>query len=177
MLKRLLYLPSKRDPMLSVIKQLTLVWGFIPLVLQAGSAINTPGNKNTDSSIVVTSDHIRYELLSFIVNDSTNTAVAELTLTSLKAHDRELKINVYGTSVTDTAGKSHLFSQLRLGQVTISLKDRQNYLHYLLKRDISTKMIITFEAFPDQTTVKTLKLTVESSIEQGRFDDIIFTGI
>lgn len=129
-----------------------------------------------DSSVIVVDD-IRFETAQILIDSATRTATVELSLTSLKEHPRELKINVYGTQLVDNERNAYYFSTITLGRVLMRFEDRQNYLHYLLQPDTPAKLIITAENISkNAAAIQVVKVVFEDSKEEGRFLDAYLTG-
>ncbi len=130
-----------------------------------------------DSS-VITVDDIRFETMQILMDSTTRTATVELSLTSLKEHPRELKINVYGMQLVDDERNAYYFSTVSLGRVLMRFEDRQNYLHYLLQPDTPAKLTITAENISNEAAaIQVVKVVFEDSKEEGRFLEAYLTGI
>jgi|GEM_PF-469077 len=122
-------------------------------------------------------DEIRFTPGEFAVDKGTGTASVTVTLTSLKAKPRELKINVYGIQVVDNERKPYYFSSLMMGRVVMRFDDKQNYLHYLLQPEVPVKLTITAEGIADTAqAIRLVKIVFEDSAEEGRFLEAYVTG-
>jgi hypothetical protein len=120
------------------------------------------------------SDQMQIDWTRVQVDRSTQTVQVYFRLTNLLAEDRELKINVFASQLVDKQGVGHLFTTLQLGRVTVQLKDRQNYMHYLLPSETPIEGVMRIEGFQGNLDqIQAWKLVFEDRLEPGRFIEIL----
>ena len=159
-------------------KKIILCWVLTFSSVLVASARSEADNVTSQDSSVIIVDDIRFETTKFQLDSTTQTATVTLSLTSLKEHPRELKINVYGTQLVDNERNAYYFSTLTLGRVLMRFEDMQNYLHYLLQPNTPAKLTITSEHISiEAEIIQVVKVVFEDSKEEGRFLDAYLTGL
>ena len=99
-----------------------------------------------------------------------DTAIVQLYIQSYLKNPREFKLNTFGSGLTIDGDKPLLYQSITMGKVSVGLKDRLNYLNYLLTRDEPIVLTIKTLNWKSQWgKPKQLKLTFEDHQEEGKF--------
>lgn len=141
----------------------TLHYGIISLFLLLAASTQA---QDMDSTNVL--DDVQADLKGVRTDKSADSLIIELFLISYRMDQREFKLNTYATQVVDQDGTPHLYASIKMGRVRVDIKDRQNYLHYLLEENVPVPLTITYGNWKGKKAKKLL-LVFEDSAEEGKF--------
>jgi hypothetical protein len=120
------------------------------------------------------SDQLQIVWDAVTVDAATKAVIVHFQLTNLLEEERELKLNVFASQLINKKEEGNLFTTLQLGRVTVQLKDRQNYMHYLLPSQTPIKGTMRVEGFNGGIgQIAAWKLVFEDRVETGRFIEVV----
>ncbi|MFZ4862322.1 hypothetical protein ACL9RF_09060 [Sphingobacterium sp. Mn56C] len=119
-------------------------------------------------------DDIEILVKDVLFTGKKDTVIVELFLNSYKKNPREFKLNTFATGIIGVDGTPLFYSTIQLEKVFVDIKDRQNYIHYLLKGDVPVLLRIATVGWQKRWgKPQQLKLTFEDSTEEGKFLDVL----
>lgn len=145
-----------------------LIWTAF-LLLSFGFAKAQDSTRNS-----IELNEIEVWVKSVKVTPKTDTAIVQLYLQSYLKNPREFRLNTFSTGLLSGAAKPMWYESIKMGHVVINIKDRQNYLNYLLNRDEPIVLEVKTPSWKKQWgKPKQLKLTFEDYTEEGKFLEFI----
>src|SRR5690606_16990140 len=133
--------------------------------------INQKAYSQSEDTLLNVVDDIQFDLKS--VTASGDTLIIDLFAISYDRNPREFRLNVFGSSLVDEQGQSHLFHSIQMDRVVVKLEERENYLNYLLHQDIPVAIRLKISPMTDEIIhSKKVKLVFSSLEEQGQFLDV-----
>ena len=115
-------------------------------------------------------DDIQVDVKEVLVDSTTDTATVSLFLISYSRDPREFKLNTYATQLIDAAGEGHLYTEMTLGRIRVSLADEQNYMHFLFHEELPASFTIKVANWDNSKGMpKAVNLVFEDSEELGKF--------
>lgn len=118
-------------------------------------------------------DDIQIDLKDVYLSPKGDTVTMELFLISLQKNPREFKMNTFSSGIINSAGKLYFYDTIEMGNVHLSLADRQNYLHYFMQQDLPVLLRIkTADWSKNWGRPQQAKITFEDSTEEGKFLEV-----
>ncbi len=123
-----------------------------------------------DSNPSLDIDDIEVIVKGINVAPKGDSVTLELLLHSYLKDPRELTINTFASGLINPQGKVMFYESMMMGKVKVVFADRQNYLHYFLKRNepvLYTIKTVNWKKVwgkPQQ-----FRMTLEDHAEPGKF--------
>jgi hypothetical protein len=115
-------------------------------------------------------DEIEVGVKSVRLSPKGDSVTVELILQSYLKTPRELKINSFATGVISPQGSVVFYDSMSIGNVKVQFKDRQNYIHYLLTRDVPVLYVIKTPNWQKRWgKPQQFRFTLEDHEEEGKF--------
>lgn len=115
-------------------------------------------------------DEIEISVKSVRLSAKGDSVTVALLLHSYLKNPRELKINTFATGIVNPEGKVLFYDSMSIGKVKITLVDRENYIHYLLKRNEPVLFTVKTPSWPKRWgKPQQFRLTLEDHMEEGKF--------
>jgi len=115
-------------------------------------------------------DEIEVTVKSVVLSAKSDTVTVSFYLQSYLKNPRELKINTFASGLLSAEGKPMFYSTMEIGKVKINIADRQNYIHYLLRRDEPVLYVVKTPNWKKNWgKPQQFRLTLEDHLETGKF--------
>lgn len=124
----------------------------------------------TESTSSLDFDEIEVRVKSVELSPKGDSVTVVLFLQSYLKYPRELKINTFATGLLNPEGKTMFYDSMMIGKVKITLADRQNYIHYLLRREDPVLYVIKTPNWKKNWgKPQQFRITLEDHEETGKF--------
>lgn len=115
-------------------------------------------------------DEIEVSVKSVTVSPKGDEITVALYLQSYLKNPRELKINTFASGIINPQGSTVFYESMVIGNVKVTLEDRQNYIHYLLKRDEPVLYTVKTRNWQKRWgKPQQFRITLEDHLEVGKF--------
>lgn len=142
-----------------IIVLIVCLWGFI----NASFA-------QTESVSSIDIDDIEVVIKAVKLSPKGDSVTVELLLHSYLKDPREVTINTFASGLINPQGKVMFYESMIIGKVKVAFADRQNYLHYFLKRNEPVLYTIkTLNWKKVWGTPQQFRITLEDHTETGKF--------